>query len=282
MRWTIWPKIPEKSPPAEEPAEEYELAYEPQLLPPPALMHEADFPVLEEWFRWAEEWSVLLRVYAGLGKTSSVLDIGCGLGRIAFPLRYVLTEGTYLGFDVNRRFVAFAQERFSPVYPHFRFVWADIRNTYYNPEGAHLASEYRFPCEDASLDIAFAASVFTHMVPENTRRYFQETARALKAGGKCLFSFFVLDHYRRGQARPFMFGQPDFDFDHTYADYSDRFAISHPENPELMTAYSVDLIRELAASVGLHVARPVLPGLWSGRFDNWTGVQDLIVLGKPR
>src|SRR5262249_23674748 len=154
-----------------------ETAYEPRLLPSPTLMSEQTSPILEEWFRWAEEWSVLLRVYAGLGSTSSVLDIGCGLGRIAFPLRYVLNGAPYLGFDVNHEYVAFLQERFTRAYPNFRFVWADIKSSSYNSGGTVDGSKYRFPCDDASRDVAFAASIFTHMTPESTRNYFRETAR---------------------------------------------------------------------------------------------------------
>jgi hypothetical protein len=243
-------------------------------------MSSHDYPVLEEWFRWAEEWSVLLRIYAGLGRKSRVLDIGCGLGRIAFPLRFILEEGHYVGFDVERRYIEFLQTRFSPKYPNFEFVWADVKNTYYNPHGAHLTSEYRFPCEDGDRHVIFAASIFTHMVPENVAHYFIEAGRVLRPGGKCLFSFFLLDHYRPGRPRPHMFARADFEFAHRHKDYGDQFAISHPENPELMTAYSISLIQTLASAAGLRISGPVLPGLWSGGIDNWIGVQDLVVLEK--
>jgi SAM-dependent methyltransferase len=259
---------------------QYQLVDEPQLLPPPDLVKEHT-PSLEWWFRWAEEWSVLLRVYAGLGTTSSVLDIGCGPGRVAFPLRYVITDGAYLGFDLDRRAIAFTQEHFTPAYPNFRFVLADIRNTFYNPDGVHLASEYRFPCDDAVMDVAFAASIFTHMAPENALNYFREAARALKVGGKCLFSFFILDHYQPSRARRGLFALPDFNFDWRYGDYGDRFAISHPENPELMTAYSLGLIEDFAAQAGLRVSN-LLPGEWSCGFDHWIGLQDMVVLERVR
>ncbi len=62
------------------------VAYEPNLIPPPSLMHTEGITVIEEWFRWAEEWSCLLRMYGGLAKQSRVLEISCGLGRTAFPL----------------------------------------------------------------------------------------------------------------------------------------------------------------------------------------------------
>jgi len=259
----------------------YQIAYDPALVPPPELISVHNDPVLEEWFRWAEEWSVLLRVYAGLGRKSHVLDIGCGLGRIAFPLRYIIRDGHYTGFDVDRRFINFLEKSFAPAYPSFKFVWADLKNTYYNPGGTYETANYRFPCEAESVDVAFAASIFTHMVPHNTAHYFMETGRALKPGGKCLFSFFLLDHYRPSQPRPFMFAKADFSFGYSFDSYGDRFAISRPDNPEFMTAYSTRLIQEMASAAGLRISGPVLPGLWSGGFDNWVGVQDLVVLEKP-
>jgi hypothetical protein len=65
-------------------------------------MRQEGVVVLEDWFRWAEEWSMVLRMFGGVGMNSAVLEIGCGLGRIAFPLRYVLLKGWYEGFEICR------------------------------------------------------------------------------------------------------------------------------------------------------------------------------------
>ena len=110
------------------------LAYEPELLPPVEPMRTEGPDVLEEWFRWAEEWSMLLRIYGRIRQESAVLEIGCGLGRIAFPLRSVLSaRGTYDGFGVRAPKVRFLNEAFAPRYQNFRFRWADLKNTWYNP-----------------------------------------------------------------------------------------------------------------------------------------------------
>ena len=37
-----------------------EIAYEPNLIPPLELMAQEGIVVLEDWFRWAEEWSMIL------------------------------------------------------------------------------------------------------------------------------------------------------------------------------------------------------------------------------
>ncbi len=255
------------------------VAYEPDLVPPFSLMGGEGITVLEEWFRWAEEWSMLLRFYGRITAESRVLEIGCGLGRVAFPLRYVLSrKGGYTGFDIVRSKIEFLQRNFQPAHPNFRFHWSDVHNTYYNPEGHLRAADYRFPATDESVDIVFAASVFTHMLAENAAHYFRETARVLRPGGRCVFSFFLLDNYRPGLQRPSGFARDIFNFAYEYAGHGDDFAIVEPQNPEQMTAYRLGLIERLAADAGLRLALPPAPGMWSGSFSSWIGSQDTVVL----
>jgi SAM-dependent methyltransferase len=255
------------------------VAYEPDLIPQLDLMRQEGIDVLEEWFRWAEEWSMLLRVYGGITKNSALLEIGCGLGRTAFPLRYILSsDGSYDGFEICHDKIKFLQTTFHKAYPNFRFIWANIHNTFYNPKGQISAGDYRFPYPENSFDIVYAASVFTHMLPETTAHYFQQAARVLKPHGRCLFSFFLLDNYQPLQPRPLGFARPDFNFDHQYNNYGDDFAIVKPENPEYMTAYSLNLIKHYATQAGLELAQAPIPGLWSGSTSTWVGAQDLVVL----
>lgn len=256
------------------------VTYEPDLIPPLDLLRQEGIGVLEEWLRWAEEWSMLLRVYGGITRNSAVLEIGCGLGRTAFPLRYILSEdGSYDGFEICHNKIVFLQT-FHKAYPNFRFIWANIHNTFYNPKGQVSAAHYRFPYPDNSFDIVYAASIFTHMLPEATANYFQESARVLKPGGRCLFSFFLLDNYRTGQPRSLGFARPDFNFDHQYGKYGDDFAIVEPDNPEQMTSYSQRLIECFATQARLELTQQPVPGFWSGSTSTWVGAQDLVILKK--
>lgn len=259
----------------------YGLSFEPDLLPPLELMQTEGIRVLEEWYRWGEEWSLLLRLYGQLSAKSAVLEIGCGLGRIAFPLRYILsTAGSYDGFEICRFKVDFL-ERFHQAYPHFRFRWADVFNTHYNPSGQAKAADYEFPYPAAAFDVIFAASVFTHLIPETAAHYFQESARVLKPGGRCVFSFFVLDYYRAGHPRPGSFADPLFNIDCPYGDCGDRFAVSNPDDPEAISAHSIAAIEQFAREAGLELVREPVRGWWSGTADNWTSTQDIVILTKP-
>ncbi len=255
------------------------VAYEPALVPPPDLMAMEGIQVLEEWFRWGEEWAVLLRVAAGRRADSPVLEIGCGLGRIAFCLRYVLHRGRYDGFEIVRSKVEFLRRHFEPAHRNFHFTWANVHNTHYNPGGVHPAAEYRFPYPDAQFDVVFAASVFTHMIPLNTANYFREAGRVLRPGGRCLFSFFLLDNYQSMTNRPPGFHKPDFDLVHPFPPGVEGCAVAFPSDPERMTGYRLSYLQELAEKAGLRITQPPLPGYWSGA-PNYIGAQDLIVLTK--
>lgn len=257
------------------------IAYEPDLIPPLNLMREEGIDVLEDWFRWGEEWSMLLRVYGGIAMNSKILEIGCGLGRTAFPLRYILsTDGSYDGFEICHNKIEFLEKHFHKAYPNFHFIWSNIHNTYYNPQGQICAADYLFPYSNNSFDIVYAASVFTHMLPEAAANYFQQTARVLKPDGCCIFSFFLLDNYQPGQSRPLGFAHPRFNFDFYYGNYGEDFAIAEPDNPEQMTAYSLHLIERISTQAGLKLIRTSIPGCWSGSTSAWVGAQDLVILRK--
>ncbi|HEU4563355.1 MAG TPA: class I SAM-dependent methyltransferase, partial [Gemmatimonadaceae bacterium] len=222
---------------------------------------------------------MLLRLGGRLAARSAVMEIGCGVGRVAFALRYILApEGRYTGFEIVRRKVEFTERHFHRAHPNFRFVWADVHNTHYNPRGRLRPTDYAFPAPDASQDLVFAASVFTHMLPDNAAHYFRESARVLRPGGRCVFSFFLLDHYRPGAPRPLGFARADFAFDHAHGGHGDAFAVAFPADPERMTAYRRSLVERMAADAGLRLAGEPFPGLWSGAHELPVGAQDVVVL----
>ena len=121
-----------------------------------------------------------------------MLDVGCGIGRMALPLTCYLEGGSYAGFDVGREMVRWCQRTITPRWPNFEFSWASVYNGKYNPFGKHAGTEFRFPYEDACFDFAFATSLFTHLLRDEVHHYLGETARVLRPGGTCLLTFFLL------------------------------------------------------------------------------------------
>ena len=93
---------------------------------------------------------------------TDVLDIGCGVGRIAVALIPVLEEGTYEGFDIVPAAIGWCDREITSRHPRFGFTLADVRNRQYNADGLVAADRYEFPYDDERFDLA-RASVFTHM-----------------------------------------------------------------------------------------------------------------------
>jgi hypothetical protein len=124
---------------------------------------------------------------AGLQPTESVLDAGCGVGRMAYSLaHYLAPEGRYEGFDIVDRLIVWAQNNITPSFPNFRFQKVDVYNQWYNPSGTIQPHDFKFPYADASFDLVFLTSVFTHMRSAEVQRYLDEIYRVLKPGGRCL------------------------------------------------------------------------------------------------
>ena len=120
-----------------------------------------------------------------------MLDIGCGIGRMAVPLtRYLNEQGSYEGFDIVAEGIDWCTKKITPKYPRFSFHLADVYSQKYNPEGTFSASEYPFPFKDESFDLVFLTSVFTHMLPPDVENYMKEISRVLKRNGSCLITFF--------------------------------------------------------------------------------------------
>ena len=67
---------------------------------------------------------------AGLSEQERVLDIGCGIGRMAVPLTQYLDpdSGQYVGIDPASPGIQWCTENIGSVYPNFRFMHLDIAN----------------------------------------------------------------------------------------------------------------------------------------------------------
>ncbi len=226
---------------------------------------------ISHYYRWIWEYLAYLPLLCDLQRESAVLELACGHGRAAHGLlQYLRSPGLYRGFDVDRRQVDLARELIQSRAPNFQFEWVDVYSRETNPSGEQRAESFVFPYEDESFDVVFAASLFTHLLPEETQRYFRESRRVLRFGGKILFSFFLLDHYRgRGTTT-----SPQYEPEHLL---EPGVAVRDPKFPDTLVAYSIDKVAAYAQSAGLEIER-VLPGLWSESPGLAVNDQDLVVL----
>jgi SAM-dependent methyltransferase len=118
----------------------------------------------------------------GLAPGHTLLDLGCGNGRLAVHVVPYLSDGAYIGVDISPRLLAQARERVSRVGARGR-----CRVTWQVQASRALAQ----PAE--SVDVICAFSVFTHIEHEDTYRYLVEARRVVRPGGKLVFSCLPLE-----------------------------------------------------------------------------------------
>src|SRR5439155_26776504 len=133
--------------------------------------------------RWVQTFIRLV----GLQPHERVLDLGCGIGRMAVALtRYLDHRGSYEGLDIVEAGIKWCTKHVTPRFPSFRFQLADVFNSHYNPKGKFKPSEYRLPYQADDFDFVFLTSVFTHMFAPEVENYLSEVHRVLRPGGRCL------------------------------------------------------------------------------------------------
>jgi SAM-dependent methyltransferase len=143
----------------------------------------------------ADLYNLLLDLNAPVRKPRfSLLDLGCGSGRYAPFLDQFIPDLDYLGMDVWKEAIDWAQQTVSPARPNLRFALLD------NSRGYAGASFHALPVTPASADAAIAMSLFTHLDPPATRGYFRELARVLVPEGVAIVTFFILDEASAGAA----------------------------------------------------------------------------------
>jgi SAM-dependent methyltransferase len=235
-----------------------------RLTPPRRL----DFVGHSDFVATGDEFLAHFVELGGLQPDERVLDVGCGIGRMARPLAgYLSSDGSYDGFDVNRDGIAWCRRRYRRQ-PNFRFQVADLFNARYNPHGAQRADEYRFPYDDASFDFVVATSVFTHLLEADATRYVAECGRVLAPGGRLFATFFLLDETTRALIEEGRSGL-------AFLDVHERVAILDEELPEEAVAYDDEWVFEALRSNGLELSAQH-PGSWSGR-DDPVSFQDIVI-----
>ena len=215
----------------------------------------------------------LLVSAGGLRPDCRVLDMGCGIGRVAIPLtRYLTPSAAYEGFDVVPSSIDWCREHITSVYPNFRFTLLDIKNSHYNPNGKTPPEAVRFPYGDAAFEFAFATSLFTHLLRPAAHRYLQEAARVLGSGGTLYATFFLLNEDVSGRIGS---GETHLSFPSDL----DGCLVASTEVPEAAVAYDEDALMREFAVAGFEVRR-LMPGWWSGRAKKSGRFQDIVVATK--
>jgi SAM-dependent methyltransferase len=190
---------------------------------------------------------------AGLRPNHSVLDIACGIGRLAIPLTtYLDKSGSYHGFDIMEELIKWCQTNISSRHSNFSFETADIA-TRWSPKGQVPADKYIFPFSDMRFDLAYAGSIFTHILPDGAQNYLSETARVLKPGGKLVSTWLAYNKRTVQLTSTTSVIKRNWRFDHG------DFRVKDEDQPEASVAYEEGAIRRMYADAGLDILEPFRP-----------------------
>lgn len=202
-----------------------------------------------------------------------MLDIGCGIGRLAVPLTSYLTqEGSYEGFDVVKSGIDWCNKHIKSRHPNFNFRHIDLKNDLYNLSTNDEAKNLVFPYEDSEFDFVFLISVFTHMMPEDMVSYLHQIHRVLKNGGVCFATYFIMNKENKKLMEESDVIKFNFDFGHYY--------LHNRSVKEANIAFKEEYLNDLFAEKGFSVVNKYF-GYWSGREKAKTiDFQDIVILTK--
>jgi SAM-dependent methyltransferase len=182
-----------------------------------------------------------------------VLDIGCGVGRIALPLtEYLDSSGGYDGFDILPEMIDWCESNISAQHPNFRFHVADVRSSISALDAGSEAWEYGFPFDDATFDVAYAGSLFTHLTPQGTENYLRETFRTLKPGGRLVATFNLFNRATQQLV-------PGRRLERYWPNDFGTHRTKEKDAPESNVAYEEGYVRDAYGKAGLTIVEPIRP-----------------------
>lgn len=202
-----------------------------------------------------------------------VLDLGCGMGRMAVALTGYLNAsqgGRYEGIDVVREGIEWGRTRISSRFPNFHFQLADVYSDLYNPKGGHTPEEYNLPFDGATFDFVCLNSVFTHMPPGAVRNYLKEVSRVLKPSGTCFITWYLLNPESKGliaEERSILAFRPRS---------GEAWSLNGKNWGDV--AYEEGWVRQAYTDCGLAPQNPHF-GSWCGRTEFLSG-QDIVIARK--
>ena len=219
----------------------------------------------------------LLADHASLSADMTVLDIGCGCGRIATALtQHIGPNGRFYGVDLVSELTDFATRWITSRYPNFTFMIHDQDNSSYNRYKSRGSSPVissiieHFP--PISVDRVISTSLFTHLDTKMADNVLKSISHVLKSDGCALITAFLIDEstwhlIQRGPAA--------FSFK---TKLEEGVYMENIHEPLGAVAFELDHFIGLLLQSGLYIDR-ILFGAWSGRTKAASG-QDVLIIRK--
>ena len=140
----------------------------------------------------------------GLTESSRILDIGCGVGRLAIGLlARQAAFHAYVGVDVSQIRVDWCVKDLAATDDRLSFHFIDMPNARYNPRG-QSGLDLSFPAE--SFEIVYLYSIFSHLIETDVKNYLDLISAVLTSQGVCFTTMFVADGVQAVTENPSGFG----------------------------------------------------------------------------
>jgi SAM-dependent methyltransferase len=123
-----------------------------------------------------------LLLMEGLKPSHTLVDLGCGVGRLAQFAVGHLESGCYIGTDISPTMLKRARALIRQAHPNSPCRVA-----------LHRQRTHSLPLDDGIADFLCAFSVFTHVEHEDAYRQLCDALRVCKPGGRMLFSCLPLE-----------------------------------------------------------------------------------------
>lgn len=214
--------------------------------------------------------------YTPFDPDMTIVDLGCGIPRLAFPLFNFLKTGTYIGIDVIRDAMAWCQNNYTLGHPNFIFHHFDAFNELYNPYGRYRTMDFSIPADDRTVDRIFLYSLFTHLLEDEVLHYLREFRRILKPDGLVFASFFLYP----GKPIDLLNLAPQVCQNYlSFAKHYGNGVYGSGVSNRGSVAYTDEAMRRMFDNAGLHLVRPYLKGQWSGEHGSASeSFQDVAIL----
>ena len=123
----------------------------------------------------------------------SMFDFGCGCGRIArkVMLQRMNVPERYVGIDLFKPSIKWCTQNLTRLNHRFVFLHHNFYNRGLNPGGKKKS----LPLPNVGkFSLVNAHSVFTHIIEDHVRFYFEQVANVVAEEGCIRISWFLFDH----------------------------------------------------------------------------------------